>query len=502
MQAQLAQALSKILAAVSIQSPGSFWLGGQVITIDDSQRREANAEAETESAPLVRQLVAHLYHRCYSRPFEEGVPGGPMRPQADDDFVQQLSAANTSRDRLSRGWQLLRLLPTEHYIAQKDGLVRILATSECQLEPGSATDLNEGGLISVPWSRQSTTIQPTFYFAFGEAIGDQQDDADLMKVYWNIRAAGMPLLMRLLTQRLDRFRIPFRLKCLNNPTAYTRADAAVLFMSRRFYDVAEVLLAGIVLDVKGYLDVDVPLFSKRLAGGVGVAEEPDNGESFGQQRCRMLAEAIWNAHRLHLRGEHERLEAVAEHFELHGLSLDTPHLNPGSVDRYESFQERSHRQPFGRQGSTGFGNAPSCAIDKPDTRFLETAAVLGARLCSDAIWAGKRCNWVGAATFESKGGTRVPAQRACGIDLFSGTSGIALFLAHLYAATGEAVFGVTAEAAIRQALSRLDDLPSPTRIDFHTGLTGISYVSGGDCRAPERAEVRDHGLADTGGRRQ
>ena len=261
--------------------------------------------------------------------------------------MQQLSAANTSRDRLSRGWQLLRLLPTEHYIAQKDGLVRILASSECQLEPGPATDLNEGGLISVPWSRQSATIQPTFYFAFGEAIGDQQDDADLMKVYWNIRAAGMPLLMRLLTQRLNRFRIPFRLKCLNNPNAYTRADAAVLFMSRRFYDVAEVLLAGIVLDVKGYLDVDVPLFSKRLAGGVGVAEEPDNGESFGQQRCRMLAEAMWNAHRLHLRGEHERLEAVAEHFELHGLSLDTPHLNPGSVNRYESFQERSHRQPLG-----------------------------------------------------------------------------------------------------------------------------------------------------------
>jgi lantibiotic modifying enzyme len=115
-------------------------------------------------------------------------------------------------------------------------------------------------------------------------------------------------------------------------------------------------------------------------------------------------------------------------------------------------------------------------MNKPDSRFLQTADALGARLCRDAIWAGRRCNWVGAATLDTNQGRRVPAQRACGVDLFSGTSGIALFLARLYAATGERVFGVTAEGAIRQALSRLDDLPRSKRIGFYTGLTGVSYV--------------------------
>jgi lantibiotic modifying enzyme len=115
-------------------------------------------------------------------------------------------------------------------------------------------------------------------------------------------------------------------------------------------------------------------------------------------------------------------------------------------------------------------------MNRPDSRFLETAHTLGAKLCRDAIWAGHRCNWVGAATLEVDGGRRVPAQRACGVDLFSGTSGIALFLARLFAATGERVFAVTAEGAIRQALSRLDDLPPSKRIGFYTGLTGVAYV--------------------------
>lgn len=39
----------------------------------------------------------------------------------------------------------------------------------------------------------------------------------------------------------------------------------------------------------------------------------------------------------------------------------------------------------------------------PET-FLETADFLGARLCRDAIWAGNRCNWLGAAEIELMGG--------------------------------------------------------------------------------------------------
>ena len=107
--------------------------------------------------------------------------------------------------------------------------------------------------------------------------------------------------------------------------------------------------------------------------------------------------------------------------------------------------------------------------------FLETADFLGARLCRDAIWAGRRCNWLGAATVELTGGAQTAAHCACGPDLYNGTSGIALFLARLYASTGEKIFRLTAEGAIRQALSRLDDFPPEERSGFYQGLIGIAY---------------------------
>ena len=107
--------------------------------------------------------------------------------------------------------------------------------------------------------------------------------------------------------------------------------------------------------------------------------------------------------------------------------------------------------------------------------FLGAADRLGARLCRDAIWAGERCNWVGAA-MEFDGGSWVVAQRAGGPDLYGGTSGIALFLARLAHLTGERVYRLVARGAIRQALSRLDAFPPSARLALYAGAGGVAYV--------------------------
>lgn len=107
----------------------------------------------------------------------------------------------------------------------------------------------------------------------------------------------------------------------------------------------------------------------------------------------------------------------------------------------------------------------------PTQTFLETADFLGAKLCREAIWSGDRCNWVGPAPNDSHF-----EFRACGPDLHGGTSGIAVFLARLFAVTRERVFRLTAEAAMRHALTRLDDLPRDVRIGFYEGLTGVAFA--------------------------
>lgn len=107
--------------------------------------------------------------------------------------------------------------------------------------------------------------------------------------------------------------------------------------------------------------------------------------------------------------------------------------------------------------------------------MLQTANQLGTRLCRDALWAGDRCNWLGSS-MELIDGVWTVAHRSFGPELYNGTSGIALFLARLYATTPERLYRRAAEGAIRHALSRLDDLSPSSRGGFYAGTIGIAHA--------------------------
>lgn len=100
--------------------------------------------------------------------------------------------------------------------------------------------------------------------------------------------------------------------------------------------------------------------------------------------------------------------------------------------------------------------------------YLEIAERIGARLCRDALWSRGRCNWT-ADLLEGDGVAHGPL----GPSLYSGTSGIALFLARLAAATGERIFRLTAEAALRQSLARM----SVAGQGFYSGGLGILWAA-------------------------
>jgi lantibiotic biosynthesis protein len=118
--------------------------------------------------------------------------------------------------------------------------------------------------------------------------------------------------------------------------------------------------------------------------------------------------------------------------------------------------------------------------------FVDTAFALGARLCRDALWAGDRCNWVGASSELYEGAWTV-VQRSFGPDVYAGTAGIAWFLARLHRIVPEPLLLVTAEAGARQALSRLDDVAPEQRCGLWSGWSGIA------CALADLAEVSEGG---------
>jgi type 2 lantibiotic biosynthesis protein LanM len=107
--------------------------------------------------------------------------------------------------------------------------------------------------------------------------------------------------------------------------------------------------------------------------------------------------------------------------------------------------------------------------------YLATPNQIGAQLCRDAIWWQKRCNWLGSA-MENVNGAWTVVERAVGPDLYGGTSGIALFLARLYAATGERLYRTIAMGALNQAWSKREEIAPHARLGFYSGWLGVAYA--------------------------
>lgn len=300
--------LARICQAVEIESPAWF--------------RFAGARFETA------QLQQVLYERCYAQRFDgDGAAGQQPAVAPDPYFIQRLVEANQGRERLDPGWQVTGVDPYGRVAAVKNGASRLFQPGEYSLPYGTT--------LTVWLAKGSLTLQPGFYFAYGETLG-QEDPRSLVRLYWNVRADSAPRLLAALTRSLNASRVPFQFKTLIQPEQYAqRTDGSVLYFDRRFFPAVARVCTDLVPTLAGGLEAGVPLFTKPLAPGLGLAEDPGTGDSFGLSRCRIFAAALLAAH---VKGAHTpeaRLAEVEAHFSAHGLTLDRPYLNPQSVDFYE-----------------------------------------------------------------------------------------------------------------------------------------------------------------------
>lgn len=148
----------------------------------------------------------------------------------------------------------------------------------------------------------------------------------MVRLYWNLRADGAVPFVAAATRALNAAGAAFRLKVLHDPAAFTRCDAAVVYLARDDYPALSTLLLGLHAELAAYLSPRVPVFTATLAPGLGFAEDPGTGESFGEHRCALMAEALVTAAETGA----PPLEAIGKRFARAGLDLDAPHLGPAS----------------------------------------------------------------------------------------------------------------------------------------------------------------------------
>lgn len=108
---------------------------------------------------------------------------------------------------------------------------------------------------------------------------------------------------------------------------------------------------------------------------------------------------------------------------------------------------------------------------------LEAAAVLGRRIADQAIWHEDRCTWVGASVEDGRGPEMALTYATLGPNLYEGTSGVALFLAELAAATGDELFRRTARGAMAHALARAPEVAGKFEDSLYLGRVGIAVAA-------------------------
>jgi hypothetical protein len=287
---------------------------------------------------LVSQLEAVLYAYLYTR--SRQVPSVPSAT-TQRDFVARLSAANVGSGTFESGWVIKTLEPQGVVGAEKNGLTVFAPPEDFKLVKGITAAVGEECAVRI--GKEYRHLIPGFYMAFGDASMDEGDAAaPLVRLYWHISSVGAPPLVRAVTLELNRIGVPFRFKSVNDPNLYARADAAVLYLTRRSYAKARGALLKVYGLVKPWLFGDVPMLTKRVGNGVGLAEDPGNDAlSFGQHRCQIVAEALMKSYENGDRTTEDRLKTVINSFAGQGFDTERLYLQPGSRDVYLSLERRS-----------------------------------------------------------------------------------------------------------------------------------------------------------------
>ena len=324
--------LEDAIRAAEIYSDTSYsWLGHRIPSLAPSVKRRVGPEEERNY--LIYRLQQQLYGDFYSQGLaRRREPVDSRLLPGSTPFVQALSEANSGQGCHEDGW-LVSAVNNDEIIARKNGPNFRIGRKDCCSPNGGP--ITVGTLVTVRLPKELLNISPHFYMALGDRQLPEVDSREIIRFYWNLTAAAAAPFMLGATRLLNKANLPFHLKVLRDPLLYTRCDAGVLYMFKKDYHLTVQILVEIYRLIAGKLNASTPAFTKPLARGLGLAENPPSSQSFGEHRCGLLANAIVLAHEQRIKPIADRVRYAEEYFKGEKISIEAPFLNPHSLDDYQ-----------------------------------------------------------------------------------------------------------------------------------------------------------------------
>jgi hypothetical protein len=269
----------------------------------------------------VAEQAALLYAQWYARPVAPAVrPAGFPR-----DLVQVLRAADAAGDRWSDGWTIRRVAGNGRVIAQRRRDIRLADRCDV-IVPGRVGLLPKVGDTALIADRHDHVDEDGWWrtasatWPFVRPLGQP-----LVRMYWNVGLETLPALVGALTALLGTDTRPWMLKSACDPAAHCRADATVLFAVAELVEQRRRELDAIADDFVDAARAGAPPLTLRCRPGLAIAVDPGGDESFGEHRCRLIAEALCDTE-----APGDPLARIARRYAADGIGLARPFTHRGA----------------------------------------------------------------------------------------------------------------------------------------------------------------------------
>jgi HopA1 effector protein family len=252
------------------------------------------------------------------------------------DFYAQLHASNIGQGFFDPGWWVTG--ETDGLLAVRKDDLTLYVERHLHLQSAEQSAvMGEAIAIKMPPNR----LKSGCYIAIGDAGLVEKNDT-LINIYFNLRSEGAAPVMQSLTQHLNALQIPFTFQVPYDPLGYDRYDSGILHCAKSDYGMMRSALSTLYAEHRSHFRAETPLFTKRLAPGLAVAEEPSQKfsaqEDFGLNRCQILTNGLLLADRQGEQSAEMKLVMIFNQMYEHRIAPEFAYLDEDGEDIYSKIQ--------------------------------------------------------------------------------------------------------------------------------------------------------------------
>jgi hypothetical protein len=272
------------------------------------------------------ELQAILYRDWYA-------PATPVEPEPSwqQPLFGQYRAAHAGSTTFAAA-RVVALAPGGIVLAARDGERprALLAGDYCQPSAsersGLAPQVGEQLLVV---RRQDAPPAEGWWRTWGGGWRPSEPPEALTRLYFSVERAQVLELIGRMTARLQELATPWLLKAAAEPAALSRPDAVVVYL--RSSDLGNApesatLIHTLASSANGLVRDVRPALTYSMGRGVALAEDPADGQSFGERHSALLAGALIASR---ANGE-DPCQGLVAALRAAGLDPVRPHLRPRS----------------------------------------------------------------------------------------------------------------------------------------------------------------------------